>query len=68
MAEVVTAGPSPGEGTQHPGSVVAALGDVLEALTRSTFDLNEVLHIVLDRAVRLCRADTADVALPDGEV
>jgi len=43
MAEVVTAGPSPDEGTQHPGSVVAALGDVLEALTRSTFDLNEVI-------------------------
>ena len=48
--------------------VVAALGDVQQALRRPGFDLTEVLEIVLDRAVRLCHADSADVVLPDGDL
>lgn len=47
--------------------MVAALGDVLQELARPGFDLSEVLHIVVDRAARLCGADAADVALPDGD-
>jgi adenylate cyclase len=49
-------------------SVLVALADVQRALTRPGFDLTEVLEIVLDRAVRLCHADSADIVLPDGEV
>ena len=49
-------------------TVVAALGDVQQALTRPAFDLVEVLEIDLDRAVRLSHADSADIVLPDGDV
>jgi class 3 adenylate cyclase len=49
-------------------AVVAALGDVQQALRRPGFDLTEVLEVVLDRAVRICHADSADVVLPDGDV
>jgi len=68
MDEPNAGGRSPHEGAQEPASVVAALGDVLQELAHPGFDLTDVLQIVLDRAARLCGADSADVALPDGDV
>jgi class 3 adenylate cyclase len=44
-----------------------ALGDVLQALARSSFEIEEVLQTVIERAVRLCHANTGDVAIRDGD-
>jgi GAF domain-containing protein len=46
----------------------AAVRDVLQEIARSSFDLDEVLQIVTDRAVRLCHADIGNVARRDGDV
>jgi class 3 adenylate cyclase len=46
----------------------AALGDVIQTIARSTFDLDVVLQTVIDRAVRLCEADSGNIARQDGEV
>jgi class 3 adenylate cyclase len=67
MGKPPATGPST-EPSPQLAAVVAALGDVQQALTRPGFDLAEVLEIVLDRAVHLCHADSADVVLPDGDV
>ncbi len=53
----------------HPDRVTAldALGDVLQALARSGFDIEEVLETITQRAVRLCHADSGGVAIRDGD-
>ena len=46
----------------------AAVQDVLQAITRSTFDLDAMLQIVTEHAARLCHADVGNVARRDGDV
>jgi class 3 adenylate cyclase len=45
----------------------AAVRDVIQTIARTTFNLDAVLQTVIDRAVRLCRADTGNIARRDGE-
>jgi class 3 adenylate cyclase len=45
----------------------AAVRDVIQTIARTTFDLDAVLQTVIDRAVRLCRADTGNIARRDGD-
>jgi class 3 adenylate cyclase len=45
----------------------AAVRDVIQTIARTTFDLDAVLQTVIDRAVRLCSADTGNIARRDGE-
>jgi GAF domain-containing protein len=45
----------------------AAIRDVIQTIARTTFDLDAVLQTVIDRAVRLCRADSGNIARRDGE-
>jgi class 3 adenylate cyclase len=46
----------------------AAVHDVIQTVARSTFDLDEVLQTVIDRAVALCHADTGNIARRVGDV
>ncbi len=46
----------------------AAVQDVLQAITRSTFDLDAILQIVTEHAVRLCHGDSGNLARREGEV
>ena len=46
----------------------AAVGGVLQAIARASFDLDEVLQAVIERAVELCRADSGNVARRDGDL
>ena len=46
----------------------AAIGEVLQAIGRSSFDLDGVLQVVIERAVQLCRADSGNIARRDGEL
>ncbi|HVM12035.1 MAG TPA: adenylate/guanylate cyclase domain-containing protein [Actinomycetota bacterium] len=46
----------------------AAVSELLESIARSTFDLDSLLQTVIDRAVRLCEADTGNIARHDGDV
>jgi signal transduction histidine kinase len=46
----------------------AAVRDVIQAIARTTFDLDAVLQTVIDRAVELCRADNGNIARRDGDV
>jgi adenylate cyclase len=45
----------------------AAVRDVMQTIARTTFDLDAVLQTVIDRAVRLSRADTGNIARRDGD-
>jgi adenylate cyclase len=44
----------------------AALHDVMQTIARSTFDLDAVLQTVIDRAVKLCNADSGNIARRTG--
>ena len=46
----------------------AAVRDVIQTIARTAFDLDAVLQTVIDRAVRLCRADNGNIARHDGDV
>ena len=45
----------------------AAVRDVMQTIARTTFDLDAVLQTVIDRAVRLSRADTGNIARHEGD-
>src|SRR6187200_2586995 len=45
----------------------AAVRDVIQTIARTRFDLDAVCQTVIDRAVRLCSADTGNIARRDGD-
>ena len=52
---------------QDEAAALAALGRTLASIARSRFDLDEVLQSVVEEAARLCGADSADIAVRDGD-
>jgi class 3 adenylate cyclase len=48
-------------------AALAALGRTLASIARSRFDLDEVLQAVVEEAARLCAADSANIAVRDGD-
>src|SRR5438034_11391440 len=73
MADVSDAGAHPGEAAElqrerdRAEEREAAVRDVVQTIARTTFDLDAVLQTVIDRAVRLCHADTGNIARRDGD-
>ena len=65
MAGVSDAGTLEGDASAEERE--AAVHDVIQTIARTTFDLDAVLQTVIDRAVRLCRADTGNIARHDGD-
>ena len=65
MAGVSDAGTLEGEASAEERE--AAVRDVIQTIARTTFDLDAVCQTVIDRAVRLCRADTGNIARRDGD-
>ena len=53
---------------QQAEARAAAVHDVIQTVAGSTFDLEQVLQTVIDRAVLLCHADTGNIARRVGEV
>jgi adenylate cyclase len=51
---------------QREAAALAALGRTLASIARSRFDLDEVLQAVVEEAAQLCHADSADIAVRDG--
>ncbi len=45
----------------------AAIRDVVQTIAQTAFDLDAVLQTVIDRAVRLCRADNGNIAQRVGD-
>jgi GAF domain-containing protein len=45
-----------------------SVGAVLATIARGTFDVTEVLQAVIEEAVRLCSAETGNIAVRDGDV
>ena len=65
MAGVSDAGTLEGDASAEERE--AAVHDVIQTIARTTFDLDAVCQTVIDRAVRLCRADTGNIARRDGD-
>ncbi|HUP83558.1 MAG TPA: adenylate/guanylate cyclase domain-containing protein [Candidatus Limnocylindria bacterium] len=51
----------------EPRDVLAALGEVIRAVSSSGFDLDEVLHTIIRHAVELSRSDFGNVLRPEPE-
>jgi len=73
MSAVSDVGAHPGEAAElqrerdRAEEREAAVRDVVQTIARTTFDLDAVLQTVIDRAVRLCHADTGNIARRDGD-
>jgi adenylate cyclase len=65
MLGVTDAGTLAGEASADERE--AAVRDVIQTIARTTFDLDAVCQTVIDRAVRLCRADTGNIARQAGD-
>ena len=51
---------------QREAAALAALGRTLASIARSRFDLDAALQAVVEEAAQLCDADSADIAVRDG--